>query len=164
MTALAPPNKPLVEEALNLLTRRGELWWFRGDGGTLLKLCSAFDEKNLARWPAVAQWRALVGTLQERSDVFECLEAAYQGYTATDQLFEAAVVAHTALTMFLVDIGGLKGLDTWVSRTNLPLDARAETCSEMDKLWLVLGHVARAVLETKFSACVFQPIVDGISG
>ena len=144
---LAPnwPNTP--QQAAAWLAAHGAGCWHRADAAQLRRACAAVPDAALADWPTVARWRALAALLTEDAEALPCLEQAHAGHLAACDAAAALLDAHIALALCLVDLGAMKGVETWVAKSLDPAAVAATVADPAAGLWLALGRVARAVFD-----------------
>lgn len=120
--------------------------WQRWDAASLLRACDAASEapsKPQAR-PDLAYWRGLADFMVEGADALAWLDRAWCGFDAKGQGEQAAVTAHAALVLCLLDSGAMSQLDEWHARVEAgsPIEAR----EPLSALWMRLGALARVAL------------------
>lgn len=118
--------------------------WRHWDALALGQSCEATGVQQSSDEPTLAYWRAMADFMVEGADALTWLDRAWHGFGASGRGEQAAVAAHAALVLCLLDSGAMRRLDEW--------QARAEVCTPVETgvslsdLWLRLGVLARVAL------------------
>ena len=137
--------------------------WHRWDPATIVQVCGHNERAAAAQAekadPHCAHWQGLASFMCEGAEALTWLERAYLEYDASNVHHSAAVTAHAALVICLLDSGAMAGVNAWQQRAEASLVACAGTGAvddtfdapngnavALDTLWLQWGSLASVAL------------------
>lgn len=124
----------------------------------MVNACESAGTREADAQPDLAHWRGLAEFMADGGDALAWLDRAWIGYDALGQREAAAVTAHAALVICLLDVGAMSGLDEWHARVDA--SSLIETGASPGRLWLRLGVLARVALGKADSAGAAQVAVE----
>ncbi len=137
--------------------------WQHWDPATIVHACER-DQGGTSTQagkadPHRAHWHGLASFMREGAEALSWLERAYLEFDASKAHHGAAVAAHAALVICLLDSGAMAGVDAWQQRADASLAACASSAvmfdpgvapedgaAALDSLWLQWGSLASVAL------------------